>query len=102
MARQISPTLKPVQLLSPRTLSATTTTLVLDRYGWDAVAFWIDLGAAAGTLNGSNKVAVAVQGSDTLDDGDFTALDADDTDLFLYAPADVDDDADDSRIQRIE
>lgn len=97
----LSAHIRPVQLLAPHTLTATTTTLVLDRYGWDCVVFLLDLGAAAGTLDADNKVAVAVKGSDTTDAADFEALDGDD-ELFLYGPSDIDGSADDERIQRIE
>lgn len=91
--------IKPVLLLAPHTLTATTKSLILDRYGWDATAFWLALGAAAGTLDGSNLITPSLEVSDTTDEADFAAADDDDV---LFAPTVVDAAAEASRIQRIE
>jgi hypothetical protein len=96
----ISTHLRPVQLLAPgAALTATTKSLVLDRYGWAQVAVLACLGTPGATLNSTNNLTMAIQESDTTNDADFTAVPAA---SLLYGFVLVASAAQASRIQRAE
>jgi len=65
------------QLLAPQTMSGTTSTTLFDAKDCNGtVDFLINLGAC--TLDGSNKFAITIKGSDTTASADLATVDADD------------------------
>lgn len=74
-------TTAPVQILTPATVTADGTTRVVDRYGWDSVAFDLLLGSATG-LDSSNRLVFTLKASDT-ETGTFEAVATTDLDELL-------------------